>query len=321
MAYFPIQHYRLFNDPFDRFFGDQLNFFDPWRDFDTFPTALSAFPNPFRWIHQPHRIARKAASSAASSSSASSFYTTSNNLAGGNTLLPITNNLIPVPIPVQSEKFRVQLNVAGFNPETIKTRVEGRKVIVEAKQEDRQSNGDFSVREIRKTYDLPEHADSNNFASFVTPNNMLVIEVPINIPQLEHRQSQILADPQALLLFGQYRDPIFDYPGFLASSEFRPRVVDVGNGQRQIKLSLAVKNYRPEQIKVSVKNNELLVQAEHSYNDNNRSERSFLTKSIILPPGTQVDQLRSFLNPDGQLEIEAPFIEPTQARSIEVQYQ
>ncbi|CAF2832026.1 unnamed protein product [Rotaria sp. Silwood2] len=309
MSYFPIQHYRLFNDPFDRFFGDQLNFFDPWRDFDTFPTALSGFPSPFRWIHQPHRMARKSAAS-------SSFYTTSNNLASGNTLLPVTSSIIPV----QSEKFRVQLNVAGFNPDTIRTKIEGRKAIVEAKQDDRQPNGDFSVREIRKTYDLPENADSSNFASFVTPNNMLVIEVPINVPQIELRPSQTLADPQTLSLFGQYRDPIFDYPGFMASSEFRPRIIDIGNGQKQIKLSLAVKNYRPEQIKVSVKNNELLVQAEHNYNDNNRSERSFLTKSIMLPPGAQVDQLRSFLNPDGQLEIEAPFIEPTQMRSIEVQY-
>ncbi|CAF1517321.1 unnamed protein product, partial [Adineta steineri] len=37
-------------------------------------------------------------------------------------------------------------------------------------------------------------------------------------------------------------------------------------------------------------------------------------------PGTQVDQLKSFLNGEGHLEIEAPFIEPTQMRSIEVQH-
>jgi len=219
-----------------------------------------------------------------------------------------------------SEKFRVQLNVAGFNPDTIRTHVEGRKVIVEAKQEDRANGGDYSLREIRKTYDLPEYADSSNLASFVTPNNMLVIEVPIHHPRVERRPSQTQADVNALSLFGQFRDPIFDYPGFIASPDFRPQVIDVGGGQKHIKMSLAVKNYRPEQIKVSVKNNELLVQAEHIYNDNNRSERSFLTKSIALPPGTQADQLKSFLNADGQLEIEAPFIEPTQSRSIQVQY-
>ena len=144
MAYFPITHYRLLNDPFDRFFGDQLNFFDPWRDFETFPTALSTVPNSFRWINEPRRTTR----------SSSSFHSSSNNLGTGNTLLPVANTLLPA----LSEKFRVQLNVAGFNPETIRTRVEGRKVIVEAKQEDRHGDGDFNVREIRKTYELPEHA-------------------------------------------------------------------------------------------------------------------------------------------------------------------
>jgi HSP20 family molecular chaperone IbpA len=113
---------------------------------------------------------------------------------------------------------------------------------------------------------------------------------------------------------------LLNYSGFIGSPDFRPRVIDVGPGQKQIKMALAVKNYRPEQIKVSVKNNELLVQAENVYNDNNRSERSFLTKSISLPPGTQADKLQSFLNADGQLEIEAPFFEPTQVHSIEVQH-
>jgi HSP20 family molecular chaperone IbpA len=128
MAFFPIHRYRLFDDPFDRFFGDQLDFFDPWRDFDTFPTALSIRPNAFRWVNEPLRL--------------------TNNNRGGQ-----ASSRAP-----QSEKFRVQLNVAGFSPETIKTKVEGRKVIVEAKQEDRQSDGDYHTRQLRKTYELPEHA-------------------------------------------------------------------------------------------------------------------------------------------------------------------
>lgn len=148
---------------------------------------------------------------------------------------------------------------------------------------------------------------------------MLMVEVPIYQPRLERRPSQTIADNNMLTQFGQFRDPVFDYNGFVASSDFSPRIIDSGVGQRQLKMTLPVRNYRPEQIKVSVKNNELLVQAENVYNDNNRSERSFLTKSITLPPGTQADQVRSYLSGDGQLEIEAPFIEPNQTRSIEFQ--
>jgi HSP20 family molecular chaperone IbpA len=125
MSFFPVHRYRLFDDPFDRFFGDQLDFFDPWRDFDTFPTALT---NAFRWVNQPPRL-------------------TYNN-----------QGVEPSSPAPHSEKFRVQLNVAGFDPKTIHTKVEGRKVIVEAKQEDRQSDGDYHIRQLRKTYELPEHA-------------------------------------------------------------------------------------------------------------------------------------------------------------------
>ena len=126
MSLFPIRRYRPFDDPFDRFFGDQLDFFDPWRDFDTFPTALSIRPNAFRWIDEPRRLMHQ--------------------------------HPHPSLTRPYAEKFRVQLNVAGFNPASIKTKVEGRKVIVEAKQEDRQPDGDFHIRELRKSYELPEHA-------------------------------------------------------------------------------------------------------------------------------------------------------------------
>jgi HSP20 family molecular chaperone IbpA len=156
MSYFPITHRRL-HDPFDRFFGDQLHLFDPWRDIDTFPTSLLSKPSSFRWINEPHRMGRSS-----SSSSSSSYHTTSGSNNNGNTLIPVSTT---TPSAL-SEKFRVQLNVAGFNPETIRTRVDGRKIIVEAKQEDRKGEGDYNIRELRKTYDLPEHAGSDNRTNY-----------------------------------------------------------------------------------------------------------------------------------------------------------
>ncbi|CAF4952865.1 unnamed protein product, partial [Rotaria magnacalcarata] len=221
-----------------------------------------------------------------------------------------------------AEKFRVQLNVAGFNPESIKTKVEGRKVIVEAKQEDRQPDGDFHTRELRKSYELPEHADAAHLASYVTPNNMLVIEVPIKNPEAERRLQQAGDNTQRLAQFGLYRDPFFDYTGFLGGSDFQPVIVDKGNNQKQLELTVGMKDYKPQEIKVSVKNNELIVQGEHRHKDENRSERSFFFKSTTLPPGTQIDQLQSHLTDDGQLKIEAPFVEQKATpKPIEVEKQ
>jgi HSP20 family molecular chaperone IbpA len=289
MSFFPIHRYRLFDDPFDRYFGDQLDFFDPWRDLDTFPTALAIRPNAFRWVNQPQSL------------------THSQN-----------RNVQPSSRAPNAEKFRVQLNVAGFNPETINTKVEGRKVIIEAKQEDRQSDGDYHIRQLRKTYDLPEHADATRLASYVTPNKMLVVEVPIQNPENERRLEEAKKDGRSLSQFGQYRDPLFDYLGFLGGSDFESHIVDKGNNQKQLEMTLGMKNYKPEEIKVSVKDNELIVQGEHRHKDANRSERSFFFKSTMLPPGTQVDQLQSHLNDDGQLKIEVPFIEQKeQQKSID----
>jgi len=290
MSFFPIRRYRVFDDPFDRFFGDQLDFFDPCRDFNTYPTALSIQPNAFRWVNQPQQLTHSNQASEPSS---------------------------PAP---HAEKFRVQLNVAGFNPETIKTKIEGGKVIVEAKQEDRQSDGDYHIREIRKSYELPQHADTGRLASYVTPNNMLVIEVPIQNPEAERRLEQAKNDDRSLTQFGQYRDPLFDYTGFLGGSDFQPRIVDKGNNQKQLEMNVGMKNFKPDEIKISVKNNELIVQGEHRQKDENRSERSFFFKSTTLPPGTQVEQLQSYLTDDGHLKIEAPFIEQTETpKSIEPQ--
>lgn len=147
---------------------------------------------------------------------------------------------------------------------------------------------------------------------------MLVIEMPIRNPEAERRVEQAKTDDKTLAQFGHHLDPLFDYVGFLSGSDFQPRVVDKGNNQKQLEMTIETKKYRPEEIKVSVKNNELIVKGEHRHKDKNRSERSFFFKSTTLPPGTQVDQLQSHLTDDGQLKIEAPYIEQKEpSKSIE----
>jgi hypothetical protein len=69
-----------------------------------------------------------------------------------------------------------------------------------------------------------------------------------------------------------------------------------------------VNNYRPPELKVSVKDNELIVQGEHQYKDQNRSERSYFFKSTTLSRGTQGNELQCHLNDSGQLRIEGPVL-------------
>ena len=162
--------------------------------------------------------------------------------------------------------------------------------------------------------------DAAHLTSYVTPNSMLVIEVPIRNPDMERKLAKAKDDQNALAQFGHHRDPFFDYMGFLGGSDFQPRIVDKGNNQKQLEMTVGMKNYKPEEIKLSVKNNELIVQGEHRHKDANRSERSFFFKSTTLPPGTQVDHLQSHLTDDGELKIEAPYVEnKEQPKAVEGQ--
>lgn len=153
---------------------------------------------------------------------------------------------------------------------------------------------------------------------------MLVIEVPIMKPEPpQPPASETKPDEKNLAQFGTHRDPVFDYGGFLTGSDFEPRIVDKENNEKQLEMSMEMKHYRPEEIKVSVKNDELIVKGEHRHNDANHFERSFFFKSIKLPPGTQVEQIQSFLTEDGHLKIQAPFnaLQQDQVKAVESQSQ
>ena len=134
MSRFPIYHYRLYDDPTDRFFGDQLDFFDPWNDFhqsSPSPTVL-LIPKSFRWVNEPRPDHQQ-------------------------------NQQKQHEKRQPAQKFRVQLNVSGFNPETITTKLENSKIVVEGKQEERQEDGDFNVRQFRKSYPLPDNVGKSRW--------------------------------------------------------------------------------------------------------------------------------------------------------------
>ena len=159
-------------------------------------------------------------------------------------------------------------------------------------------------------------SDGEHLTSYVTPNHILVIEIPIKQTKA---QNEINADQKTLEQFGEHRDPLFDYMGFLNSADFRPKIVEKENNEKQLELSVEMKKYQPNEIKVSVKNDELIIKGEHRHSDGNHYERSFFFKSTKLPPGTKCDQIQSFLSEDGHLKIQAPFLPatPQQPQSIE----
>jgi HSP20 family molecular chaperone IbpA len=89
-------------------------------------------------------------------------------------------------------------------------------------------------------------------------------------------------------------------------SAFQPQVFTDDRGQKRIEMKLDVNNYQPNEIKVSVNGNDLIVQAEHSVErPPTSSTRAYFYKQITLPSNTDLSSLTSQYHPDGRLHITA----------------
>lgn len=94
-------------------------------------------------------------------------------------------------------------------------------------------------------------------------------------------------------------------------SAFRPQVFTDDRGRNCIEMKLDVSNYQPNEIKVSINGNDLVVRAEH--NDDRppkSSTRAYFYKQISLPPNTDPNTLSSEYHPDGSLHITAKLSNP-----------
>lgn len=274
----------------DEAFGNDFELFDPWTH------ANVRTPASFRWINQPKSHKEYEGKIAPA--------------------LQLSKN---------GEKYRVKLDVSAFEPETIKTNIEGRLLVVEAQKKHHHGKE-------QKMYDLPEnvyehagqsyfllrklhsplvHLDAEHLVSYITPNHTLIVDIPLRNHEQEQHYLQSSSEASGghhLLPYGQHRDQSFNYHHFHTSA-FSPKVVGTEGHQKKLQMSLPMKHYHPEHIKVSLQHNNLVVQGEHIPKDKAHSDKTVFYKSIILPPGTQTDHLQSHLTHDGVLQIEAPFLE------------
>jgi hypothetical protein len=154
---------------FENFFGQSLDLFDPFDEIDLashrMQNTLQYVSNYsfiffkiflFRWLQDPPRLQRE--------------------------LCPVTGH----KKRPHSDKFRVTLDVTGYRPEDLSVKVVGRKLYIAGKQEYSDGNlktneiellisvlgEDFSVKEMRKVYDVPENASFEHMTSFLTAKGL-----------------------------------------------------------------------------------------------------------------------------------------------------
>lgn len=254
---------------FDNFFGRSLDLFDP---FDEVDLASHRMQSALQWLQDPPRLQQE--------------------------LCPVTGH----KKRPHTDKFRVTLDVNGYKPEDLSVKVVGRKLFIEGKQEFREGE-DFSVREMRKTYDIPENASFEHMTSFLTSKGTLVVEFPL-VTETKQRD-----DHQHQLQHVGDSVKQFNFDDFFKSA-FEPKIsADNEKGGKKIDLSLDMTGFKPEQIQIHLKDHDLVVQAESSAADKNHTARSYIYKAITLPPNIDVDHMRSFLHDGKRLIITAPYHE------------
>ncbi|CAF0855820.1 unnamed protein product [Didymodactylos carnosus] len=106
----------------------------------------------------------------------------------------------------------------------------------------------------------------------------------------------------------------FDFDLFHRSA-FRPQIVSTSTDtdEKKIIMNLDLSDYSAEDIKVSVKDLDLIVKAERKMETDTRKSSASFYQSTHLPPQTDIENLISNYI-DGQLIIEAPYLQQDQEK-------
>lgn len=182
--------------------------------------------------------------------------------------------------PRVPHKYRIAVDCAGFNPKSIKTELsdDKSKLVVSAKEGEEKANedGDFSVKQFRRTYKLPENVEVDKMVSFVTGEGRLVVEFPI-------KREEKKADVDGLSMVAEE------------------------NGKKVVKVNFDVPaNVDPSKITVSCKDRDLIVQAEDKTEKPDGVSQFYYYRRTTLPENTDFNAIKCTLD-SNKLMIEAPF--------------
>jgi len=171
----------------------------------------------------------------------------------------------PLPmLPAVPQKWRVTVDCAGYMPKSVKTEIVGHKLIVSGREEVKQEGEDFSIKEFKKTYDLPAHAQTDKLVSFMTSHGHLVIEMPLSETHL-HPNDDLL-----------------------------PRITqNTTTGGQDVKLKFHVpENIHRDHVKVSIKDRDLIVKAEDKVVKPDGVSKFYFYKRTTLPENTDFEHLK-----------------------------
>jgi HSP20 family molecular chaperone IbpA len=169
------------------------------------------------------------------------------------------------------------LDITGYNPKSIKTEWKDNKLIVSGREEVRHEGvDDFSVREFKKTYELPPNAEPEKLVSFAT-HGQIVFEVPL-----------------------KNLTPTF------TTSELYPQIQDQIDGGKQVYMNCSLPtDIDPKKVQVTCKDRDIIIKAEDIKKRPDGISKMHYYKRSTLPPNTKFEELKCTFD-NNKLEIKAP---------------
>jgi HSP20 family molecular chaperone IbpA len=194
---------------------------------------------------------------------------------------------VTTPQPRVPRKYRIQVRCEGFSPSSIKTKLsEDKKQLVVHAKEGAGPAGDksnYTLREFRRTYNLPDNVDTDQLMSFMTSNKRLIIEMPIREKEQEKQQQKEQLQEDLL-----------------------PRITDTEGGQKQVQMNMVLpSNIDPAKIKVTCKDRDVIVQAESKQDTSDQQSQLFYYRRTTLPENANLTELKCTFD-NNRLSIKAP---------------
>jgi HSP20 family molecular chaperone IbpA len=177
--------------------------------------------------------------------------------------------------PKIPKKYRVTVDVSGFSPKSIKTEIKENKLVVSGSEGAKHDTDDYSVREFRKTYELPKNAESDKMVSFVTSNGQLVVEVP-----LKREEKSLLSE--------------------------KVQIVDGEKGAKSVQLNIELpEKMDPAKVSVTCKDRDLIIKSEDKKETPDSFSQMHYYRRVTLPENTDFERLKCTLE-DNKLALSAP---------------
>ncbi|KAF0991389.1 hypothetical protein HZS_7443, partial [Henneguya salminicola] len=176
--------------------------------------------------------------------------------------------------------FVVKLDVAQFKPIELSVKVEGNKLIISGKHQNKNKNGHESCDFVRE-YDIPCEVDIASITSRITPTGVLIVEGDVKKD-----------DPKCSL---------------------NNDAVDISDACK-FHVFVNISGYKPDEISVKLSGNDLVVEGKQSTELKSDDGKRKMKRSkgfvytFALPPDVDINSMIPKFSSPSRLDIEAPRI-------------